>query len=156
MQRIGGAGAPLLVIDFAHTPDAIEKVLQALRPVAAARGGRLLIVFGAGGDRDPSKRALMGAAASRYADSIVLTSDNPRSEEPGAIIEAVRAGITVPCTVDPDRAAAIAGAVRDAAAADVVVLAGKGHETYQEVAGERRPFSDAACARMALAQREAR
>lgn len=156
MQRIGGDGAPLLVIDFAHTPDAIEKVLQALRPVAAARGGRLVIVFGAGGDRDPSKRALMGAAASRHADGVVLTSDNPRSENPGAILEAVRAGVTVPCTVEPDRAAAIAGAVRDAAAADVVVLAGKGHETYQEVAGERRPFSDAACARMALEQREAR
>ena len=156
MQRIGGDAAPLVVVDFAHTPDAIEKLLQALRPVAAARGGRLVIVFGAGGDRDPSKRALMGAVASRQADAVVITSDNPRSEDPQAVIEAIRAGVTIACTVEPDRAAAIGQAVRAARAADVVVLAGKGHETYQEIAGERRPFSDAACARTALAQREAR
>jgi UDP-N-acetylmuramoyl-L-alanyl-D-glutamate--2,6-diaminopimelate ligase len=155
MQRLGGDGVPLAVVDFAHTPDAIEKVLQALRPVAEARGGRLVIVFGAGGDRDPSKRSLMGALASRHADAIVLTSDNPRGEDPLAIIAAVRAGIDGPCTVEPDRAVAIGQALRDAAAADVVLLAGKGHETWQEVAGERRPFSDAACARAALAARGA-
>lgn len=153
MQRIGGEGEPLLVVDYAHTPDAIEKVLLALRPVAQARGGRLWIVFGAGGDRDPTKRMLMGAAASRHADGVVLTSDNPRSEDPQAIIEAVRAGVTVPCSVESDRAAAIAQAVHAAAAADVVVLAGKGHEAYQEIAGKRRPFSDATCAHEALRQR---
>lgn len=156
MQRIGGDGQPLLVVDYAHTPDAIEKALQALKPVALARGGELVIVFGAGGDRDPSKRALMGAAASRHADRVLLTCDNPRSEEPSAIIEAIRAGVTVRCAVEPDRASAIAQAVHDAAAADVVLLAGKGHEAYQEIAGERRPFSDAACARAALARRAAR
>jgi len=155
MQRIGGEGEPLLVVDYAHTPDAIEKVLQALRPVAAARGGRLVAVFGAGGDRDPSKRPLMGAAASRHADRVVLTCDNPRSEDPLAIIEAIRAGVTVPCVVEPDRGHAIGQAVREAACADVVLLAGKGHETDQEIAGERRPFSDSVCARAALVQRAA-
>lgn len=156
MQRIGGEGQPLVVVDYAHTPDALEKVLQALRPVAAARGGRLVAVFGAGGDRDSTKRALMGAAASRHADRILLTSDNPRSEGPMAIIEAIRAGVTIPCVVEPDRERAIAQAVREAASADVVLLAGKGHETTQEIAGERRPFSDEVCARAALAQRAAR
>jgi UDP-N-acetylmuramoyl-L-alanyl-D-glutamate--2,6-diaminopimelate ligase len=155
MQRLGGDRAPLVVVDFAHTPDAIEKVLQALRPVAEARGGRLVIVFGAGGERDPSKRSLMGAVAARHADAVVLTSDNPRSENPLAIIEAVRAGIPGDCVVEPDRAAAIAQTLRAAAVADVVLLAGKGHEAWQEVAGERRPFSDAACARAALAGRGA-
>jgi UDP-N-acetylmuramoyl-L-alanyl-D-glutamate--2,6-diaminopimelate ligase len=155
MQRIGGEGQPLVVVDYAHTPDAIEKVLQALRPVAAARGGQLVAVFGAGGDRDPTKRALMGAAASRQADRVVLTCDNPRSEDPMAIIEAIRAAVTVRCVVEPDRARAILQAVREAARADVVLLAGKGHETCQEIAGERRPFSDSACALAALAQRAA-
>ncbi|TAK48784.1 MAG: UDP-N-acetylmuramoyl-L-alanyl-D-glutamate--2,6-diaminopimelate ligase [Betaproteobacteria bacterium] len=153
MQRIGGEGEPLLVVDYAHTPDAIEKVLLALRPVAQARGGRLWIVFGAGGDRDPTKRRPMGAAASRHADGVVLTSDNPRGEDPQAIIEAIRAGVAAPCSVESDRAAAIAQAVHAAAAADVVVLAGKGHEAYQEIAGQRLPFSDAACAHEALRRR---
>lgn len=153
MQRIGGDSQPLLVVDYAHTPDAIEKVLQALRPVASARGGQLVAVFGAGGDRDPSKRALMGAAASRHADRIVLTSDNPRSENPATIIEAIRAGVSIPCVVEPDRGRAIVQAVRETASADVVLLAGKGHEQYQEIGGERRAFSDLACARAALAGR---
>ena len=150
MQRLGGDGRPLVFVDYAHTPDALEKVLQALRPVADARGGRLVAVFGAGGDRDPGKRAPMGAAASRHADGIVLTSDNPRSEDPLAVIAAVRAGVTTPHVEEPDRAAAIEGALRDARAADVVLLAGKGHETVQEIAGRKLPFSDADVARAAL------
>ena len=150
MQKLGGDGRPLVFVDYAHTPDALEKVLQALRPVADARAGELIVVFGAGGDRDATKRAPMGAAASRHADRVVLTSDNPRSEDPLAIIAAVRAGTTVPCVEQPDRAAAIEDAVRAARADDVVVLAGKGHETVQEVAARKLPFSDLAAATAAL------
>jgi UDP-N-acetylmuramoyl-L-alanyl-D-glutamate--2,6-diaminopimelate ligase len=152
MQRLGGDGRPLVFVDYAHTPDALEKVLQALRPVADARAGDLIAVFGAGGDRDPTKRAPMGAAASRHADRVVLTSDNPRNEDPLAIIGAVRAGVTVPCIEEPDRGAAIENALRGAHAADVVLLAGKGHETVQEVAGGKLPFSDVAFATEALAR----
>jgi len=150
MQRIGGDDRPLVVVDYAHTPDALEKVLQALRPVAAARGGRLAVVFGAGGDRDPAKRALMGAAASRHADRVVLTSDNPRSEDPLAIIEAIRAGVTAPYVIEPDRSAAIERTVRETQAADVILIAGKGHETVQEISGRQLPFSDAVVAAAAL------
>lgn len=153
MQRLGGAGEPLVVVDYAHTPDALEKVLQALRPVAAARGGRLVAVFGAGGERDRSKRAPMGAVAARLADRITLTSDNPRGEDPRAIIEAIRAGVAGPCEVEPDRARAIESALAQAAAQDVVLLAGKGHETWQEIAGRRLAFSDAQAARAALERR---
>jgi UDP-N-acetylmuramoyl-L-alanyl-D-glutamate--2,6-diaminopimelate ligase len=156
MQRLGGAGEPLIVVDYAHTPDALDKVLQALRPVAAARGGRRVVVFGAGGDRDPAKRPVMGEVASRLADRIVLTSDNPRGEDPLAIIAAVRAGLRVPHEVEPDRAQAIARAISEAAASDVVLLAGKGHETYQEIAGRRLAFSDLDEASAALAGRKAR
>ena len=152
MQRLGGAGQPLVFVDYAHTPDALEKVLQALRPVADARGGSLIAVFCAGGERDPGKRAPMGAAASRHADRLVLTSDNPRSEDPLAIIAAVRAGVTTSCVEEPDRASAIEGALREARAVDVVLLAGKGHESDQEVAGRKLPFSDVAAASAALAR----
>jgi UDP-N-acetylmuramoyl-L-alanyl-D-glutamate--2,6-diaminopimelate ligase len=151
MQRVGDA--PLTVVDYAHSPDALDKVLQALRPLAQARGGRLVIVFGAGGDRDRSKRAPMGVAASRFADRLVLTSDNPRSEDPLSILREVEAGVTAPRTVEPDRARAIALAIDEAADADVVLIAGKGHEPYQEVAGRREPFSDAEVAGAALARR---
>lgn len=153
MERIGDA--PLVVVDYAHTPDALEKVLQALRPVAEARGGRLAVVFGAGGDRDATKRPLMGAIAGRLADRVILTSDNPRSEDPRAILAAIRRGLQSAPEVEPDRARAIGLAVREAADADVVLIAGKGHETYQEVAGVKRPFSDAGEARKALAERNA-
>ena len=156
MQRLGGEGEPLVVIDYAHTPDALEKVLQALWPVAAARGGRLAAVFGAGGDRDRSKRPLMGAAAARYADRVVLTSDNPRGEDPLAIIAEIRAGVRGEPLVEADRGRAIERAVHEAAAGDVVLLAGKGHETWQEIAGERLPFSDADAARAALERWRAR
>src|SRR2546430_1890690 len=113
MQKIGEW--PLVVVDYAHTPDALEKVLQALRPVADARGGRLAAVFGAGGDRDVAKRPRMGAIAARLADHVIVTSDNPRSEDPLAIIAAVSAGIAEIHETEPDRARAIEKAVSEAA-----------------------------------------
>ena len=157
MQLLGGHGAPLAVIDYAHTPDALDKALRALRPVTQARGGRLWCLFGAGGDRDRGKRPLMAQAAERHADRVVLTSDNPRSEAPGAILQDLLAGLEQPAQalLIEDRAQAIAHTVAHAAAADVVLLAGKGHETTQEVAGRRFAFSDAFHARMALAARGA-
>ncbi len=140
-----GVSGPLSLVDYAHTPDALEQALQALRPLAAERGGRLWCVFGCGGDRDTSKRPLMGAVAERLADAVVLTSDNPRSELPEAILAQVRAGLSsqATCTVIEDRATAIRHAVMTASAHDVVLVAGKGHETTQEVAGVFHPFSDA-------------
>jgi UDP-N-acetylmuramoyl-L-alanyl-D-glutamate--2,6-diaminopimelate ligase len=152
MERVGEE--PLVVVDYAHTPDALEKVLHALRPVAQARGGRLVAVFGAGGDRDPAKRVLMGAAAARLADRVVLTSDNPRSEDPLAIIEAIRRGAPAG-EVEPDRRRAIEQAIAVAARSDVILVAGKGHESYQEIRGRREPFADQAVARTALARRGA-
>ncbi|NBD20856.1 UDP-N-acetylmuramoyl-L-alanyl-D-glutamate--2,6-diaminopimelate ligase [Aquabacterium fontiphilum] len=145
---------PLVVVDYAHTPDALEKALEALQPVAQARSGRLVCVFGCGGDRDPVKRPLMGRAAEQRADRVLLTSDNPRSEDPLAILQQIRAGLSEPAraAVVPDRRDAIARAVGDAAVQDVVLIAGKGHETYQEVAGVRTLFSDVDEARAALAQ----
>jgi len=151
MQRV--SEEPLVVIDYAHTPDALENVLQALRPVAAARGGRLAVVFGAGGDRDPSKRPLMGAIAARLADRVLVTSDNPRSEDPLAIIDQIRSAIPVAHEVEADRARAIERIISSAERKDVVLIAGKGHETYQEIAGRRIHFSDPEQARAALARR---
>jgi len=145
-----------VLIDYAHTPDAIEQVLATLRPVAQARAGRLWIVFGAGGDRDPGKRPQMGAAAARGADRIVVTSDNPRGEDPGRIIGQIIAGAGqagARLSQDEDRALAIDRTVLQAAAADVVLIAGKGHEQYQEVAGRRLAFSDLECASAALRRR---
>jgi UDP-N-acetylmuramoyl-L-alanyl-D-glutamate--2,6-diaminopimelate ligase len=143
-----------VVVDYAHTPDALEKVLQALRPIAAARGGRLAVVFGAGGDRDPAKRPLMGAIAARLADRVLVTSDNPRSEAPLAIISQVEKGIQRDHEVEPDRARAIEKIISTVEKNDVVLIAGKGHETYQEIAGRRQHFSDEEQARAALAQRQ--
>ena len=145
---------PLAVVDYAHTPDAIVNALRALRPLAESRGGRLWCVFGAGGNRDAGKRAPMAAAAEAHADLLVLTSDNPRNEDPAAIIAQLRAGLTrTPHLVEADRAKAIAAALRSADDADVVLIAGKGHETYQEIGGERHPFSDVEQAGRALAAR---
>jgi UDP-N-acetylmuramoyl-L-alanyl-D-glutamate--2,6-diaminopimelate ligase len=162
MERVLPAGVdasagPEVVVDYAHTPDALEKVLVALRPLAAARGGRLWCVFGCGGNRDATKRAPMGAVAERLADVVVLTSDNPRGERPGAILEQIAVGFAQPrrARVIEDRAAAIAGAIGEAHAHDVVLLAGKGHEDYQEVDGLRRPFSDVDEAARALRARAA-
>jgi UDP-N-acetylmuramyl-tripeptide synthetase len=153
-----GDGLPLAVVDYAHTPDALIQILQALRPLAAQRGGRLWCVFGCGGDRDPIKRPLMGEAAARYADQVVLTSDNPRGEDPLVIIEQIQRGLPAgsPVWVEPDRAQAIARVLQDAGAADVVLVAGKGHEDYQETAGVRRPFSDRQQVSAALQARAAR
>jgi len=151
MQRVGER--PLVVVDYAHTPDALEKVLQALRPVAQERRGKLAVVFGAGGDRDPAKRPLMGAVAARLADVVLVSSDNPRSEDPLAIISQIEKGIEGPHQIEADRARAIGKMIAQCAAEDVVLIAGKGHEDYQEIAGRRLPFSDAAVARAALAKR---
>lgn len=156
MQRLGAGAGPVVIVDYAHTPDALDKVLAALRPLAEARGGRLVVVFGAGGERDATKRPAMGAVAARRADRIVLTSDNPRSEDPLAIIAAIAKGIGRAHEVEPDRARAIARAIGEASAADVVLIAGKGHERTQEIAGRSLPFSDAAEAEAALAARSGR
>ncbi|WP_395822752.1 UDP-N-acetylmuramoyl-L-alanyl-D-glutamate--2,6-diaminopimelate ligase [Collimonas sp.] len=152
MQQFGGQDAPLVVIDYAHTPDALQKTLMTLRQVAQQRSGELWCVFGCGGDRDPGKRPQMGAVA-ELADHVIATSDNPRSEEPGAIIAQIIAGMKEPqnALALEDRAAAILWAVRHAARADVVLLAGKGHETYQEIKGKKLPFLDADHAAVALA-----
>lgn len=153
MQKVGGTNEPLVVVDYAHSPDALEKVLLALRPTAGVRGGRIVCVFGCGGDRDAGKRPIMGETAHRCADAVVLTSDNPRGEDPHAIIDQVRAGAGPDATVIVDRADAIRATVIGADARDIVVLAGKGHETYQEIRGTRFPFSDAAHAASALIDR---
>ena len=149
LQMVRRPGCPLVVIDYAHTPDALEKVLETLRGVLGTEG-RLICVFGCGGDRDPAKRPLMGEIATRLADLAVVTSDNPRSEDPAAIIDQVIAGAHPNYWTDPDRAAAIARAIREAGEQDVVLLAGKGHEIYQEIAGRRLPFSDARVAANAM------
>ncbi len=155
LQPLAAGGIEVLV-DYAHTPDALDQVLLALRPRADARGGRLWCVFGCGGDRDPGKRPLMGAVAARRADAVVLTSDNPRSEAPGAILANILAGITGhdEVRVIEDRREAIAHAVSAAQPGDLVLIAGKGAETYQEVAGQRHPFFDLEEARLALAARQ--
>ena len=154
MQTLGGTGEPLIVVDYAHSPDALEKVLTTLRETATVRGGKLVCVFGCGGDRDIGKRPLMGGIAERLADTVVLTSDNPRSENPQAIIAAIRAGMQTAPMIEADRALAIAQAVAQADAHDVILLAGKGHEPYQEIAGKRLPFSDIESGKSALAGRQ--
>jgi len=155
MQQVGGQDAPMVVIDYAHTPDALEKTLATLKQVAQERGGELWCVFGCGGDRDPGKRPQMGAIA-QIARHVLVTSDNPRSEEPASIIAQIVAGMDAnhPASTFQaieDRAAAILSAVRHAARPDVILVAGKGHEPYQEIKGRRMPFSDAEHAQLALA-----
>jgi len=158
MQRLGGGDAPLVVIDYAHSPDALEKALTALRS-AVKPGGELICVFGCGGDRDRGKRPEMGRIAATLADRVVVTSDNPRNEDPAAIAGEIVHGIRPTgkrrYAVELDRAAAIAMAVGDARAGDVVLLAGKGHESYQERAGVRAPFLDVEHATRALDARVA-
>jgi UDP-N-acetylmuramoyl-L-alanyl-D-glutamate--2,6-diaminopimelate ligase len=150
MQAFGGDRAPLVVVDYAHTPDALEKALESLREASVARGGKLICLFGCGGDRDPGKRPQMGAVAERLADRIVLTSDNPRHEDPQAIIDDILAGMRTRPAVEPDRKSAIRKVLQEADASDIVLLAGKGHETYQEISDQRQPFSDLEYARQAL------
>jgi UDP-N-acetylmuramyl-tripeptide synthetase len=153
----GDQSLPLVVVDYAHTPDAISHALAALRSQATQRGGRLWCVLGCGGDRDASKRPLMAAAAEAAADQVVLTSDNPRSESPEFILAAMVAGLRHPekAIIEVDRAVAIAQTLAHATTQDVVLLAGKGHESEQEIQGVRYPFSDVAQAREALQQRAA-
>lgn len=141
MQRFGGGQLPLVVVDYAHTPDALEKVLEALRPHVT---GRLLCLFGCGGDRDSGKRPLMAQVAERLADAVLVTDDNPRTEAPAQIVADIRAGFAKPEQVEfiHGRGQAIAQLIAAAKAGDVVVLAGKGHEDYQEINGVRQPFSD--------------
>jgi UDP-N-acetylmuramoyl-L-alanyl-D-glutamate--2,6-diaminopimelate ligase len=158
MQRVSSFAQPLVIVDYAHTPDALAQALVAVRPLTDARGGRLWAVFGAGGDRDPGKRAPMGAAASAAADIVVITSDNPRTENPLKIIEEVAAGAgsAGELVTEPDRGRAIGFAIERAAPADVIVIAGKGHEDYQVIGSEKRPFSDLVQARDAVARRAER
>lgn len=149
MQRFGAAGQPGVVVDYAHTPDALEQALLALRPHV---DGRLHCVFGCGGDRDRAKRPLMGRVAERLADRVILTDDNPRCEDGGAIVDAILDGMTDTASVlvQRDRARAIAAAVAGAAPGDLVLVAGKGHEDYQQVGDLRLPFSDTDAVRRAL------
>lgn len=153
MQRLGGGAQPLVVVDYAHTPDALEKVLQALRPHVQ---GELLCLFGCGGDRDRGKRPLMAQIAETLADRVLVTDDNPRTEEPAQIFADIRAGFTQAEAVQflHGRGEAIAQLIAAAKVGDVVVLAGKGHEDYQEIHGERQHFSDLEEAAKALAARE--
>ncbi len=143
-----------VIVDYAHTPDALEQLLLALKPHVE---GSLRLVFGCGGNRDQGKRALMGAVAERIADSIILTSDNPRDEVPLRIIEAIRSGMTGQSLslVEVDRAAAITAALDSAEAGDFVVIAGKGHEDYQEIQQQRFPFSDRECVERYYAAQQA-
>ena len=150
MNRLGGDGVrPLVVIDYAHTPDALEQALSSLR---AHAGARLACVFGCGGERDRGKRPMMARIAERYADQVIVTDDNPRGEDGDAIVAGIMAGFAAPeaVQVERDRAQAIARAIARAGAQDVVLVAGKGHEPYQEIAGVRHPFDDTEVARAAL------
>ncbi|MCL2871549.1 MAG: UDP-N-acetylmuramoyl-L-alanyl-D-glutamate--2,6-diaminopimelate ligase [Betaproteobacteria bacterium] len=153
LQRLGNKEQPIVVIDYAHTPDALDRVLQTLR-ATLKDGQRLFCVFGCGGDRDPGKRPLMGTIAAKWADRVWVTNDNPRSESPTAILAAIEEGLRsidgASWSVEADRAAAIAQAMAAARVGDVVLIAGKGHEPYQEIAGVRHPFLDADVATRAL------
>lgn len=157
MQLLGGVGEPLVVVDYAHTPDALAKVLEAARDAATRRGGRLVCIFGCGGERDPGKRVLMGEAAAALADHVVVTSDNPRGEDAAAIAAMVLEGAGPGARCELDRNEAIRTALDEANGDDVVVVAGKGHESWQEIDGVRHPHSDATAVRAALdARRSAR
>jgi len=151
LESLGGGRLPRVVIDYAHTPDALDQVLRTL--AETGRGGRLICVFGCGGERDRGKRPLMGAVATRVADRVIVTSDNPRREDPARIIADIVAGARGTPQIEPDRARAIALAVSEAARGDIVLIAGKGHEVYQEIGGRRIAFSDRVVARRALTRR---
>ncbi len=155
MECVTMPHAPMVAVDYAHTPDALDKVLAALRPTANARGGNIWCVFGCGGDRDASKRPLMAAAAQQGAHHVVVTSDNPRNESPEVIIAQIVAGISASnhLKIQADRALAIEETIQLADPRDVVLLAGKGHEDYQEIAGKKYPFSDLMHAKHALKKR---
>ncbi|HSM11382.1 MAG TPA: UDP-N-acetylmuramoyl-L-alanyl-D-glutamate--2,6-diaminopimelate ligase [Lysobacter sp.] len=152
MNRLGGDGLPLVVIDYAHTPDALEQALASLR---AHGPERLACVFGCGGERDRGKRAQMAAVAQAHADRVIVTDDNPRREDGDAIVAEILSGFQRPqqVVVQRDRAAAIALAIGEAGPHDIVLVAGKGHETYQEIAGVQHPFDDSDIARRCLQAR---
>jgi UDP-N-acetylmuramoyl-L-alanyl-D-glutamate--2,6-diaminopimelate ligase len=149
MEILGGGRAPRVVVDYAHTPDALERVLATLRELSA---GQVWCVFGCGGGRDRGKRPLMGEIAGRYAQHIVLTDDNPRTEDPAAIVADIRAGLAghPGVVVEHRRDIAIARAVQSASSGDVVLVAGKGHETAQTIGKETRPFDDRVAVTAAL------
>lgn len=160
MQQMGGGDQPLVVVDYAHTPDALEKVLATLREIfptgfeanagSKTRNPRLICVFGCGGERDRGKRPLLGAVATRLADEVIITSDNPRKEDPHVIIGEIAAGAGGNFHIEEDRATAIYRAIQGAHKGDVVLIAGKGHEAYQEIDGEKLPFDDGEVARRIL------
>ena len=150
MQTLGGNGRPAVVVDYAHTPDALEKVLHTLREVTTPGGGKLICVFGCGGDRDRGKRPMMGTVAAKLADVSIVTSDNPRGENPQEIIAAIVSAMAGNYQVIEDRAQAIALAIKTAQAVDTVLIAGKGHEEYQEIKGVKYPFSDIDVAKASL------
>ncbi|WKZ56877.1 MAG: UDP-N-acetylmuramoyl-L-alanyl-D-glutamate--2,6-diaminopimelate ligase [Bdellovibrionota bacterium] len=139
LQRVPG-GSPLTFIDYAHTPDALDRALTTLRPLVGAH--QLWVVFGCGGDRDRTKRPIMASVAAKRADQVVITSDNPRTEDPAEIIREIREGIETPAYCDVDRSRAIAYTLAHAAKGDIVLIAGKGHEDYQIIGKEKRRFSD--------------
>lgn len=152
--RVPGVPGPAVYVDYAHTPDAVERALEALRPSVPA-GGKLIVVLGCGGDRDPHKRPLMGEAASRFADRFYATSDNPRTEDPEAIVEQMIAGVVAGSQLvrEVDRAAAIARAIAEASTQDIVLIAGKGHEDYQILGTQKIHFDDREQAQQALRAR---
>jgi UDP-N-acetylmuramoyl-L-alanyl-D-glutamate--2,6-diaminopimelate ligase len=151
MQRLGSVQQPTVIVDYAHTPDALEKVLQALREISAEADGKVFCVFGCGGDRDRGKRAMMGLVAEKYSDFCIVTSDNPRGENPREIIAEIVSGMNADNhEIIVDRAAAIQSAIRHARQGDTVLIAGKGHEDYQEINGIKHPFSDVSVAQQAL------
>jgi UDP-N-acetylmuramoyl-L-alanyl-D-glutamate--2,6-diaminopimelate ligase len=150
----GGARAPLAIVDYAHSPDALENALRAAR---AHCRGRLRVVFGCGGERDAGKRPLMGKIAAELADEVIVTDDNPRSEDPGRIVADILAGIAAgaPVAIEHDRALAIRAALERSRPEDVVLIAGKGHEDYQIVGRSRRAFRDQVVVEAELARRPA-
>ena len=156
MQTVGGGTRPLVVVDYSHTPDALTKALLALRELTRNRASRarhpprIICVFGCGGERDRGKRPLMGHVAARLADWVIITNDNPRGEDPLAILDDILAGVESDGQVELDRRRAITHAIDTARRHDIVLIAGKGHETYQETNGVRRPFSDVAVAQAAI------
>lgn len=153
LQAVGDGADIRVIVDYAHTPDALERAIRALKETDNA--GALWVLFGCGGDRDPGKRAEMGAIACQFADRVIVTSDNPRSEAPEAIIDDILRGCDDSPIVESDRAAAIALVIAEAKVGDIVLIAGKGHETYQEIDGVRLPFNDAEHAVQNLQQRQA-
>lgn len=154
MVNQGDEDHPLMVVDFAHTPDALQKSLEALRGIADARGGKLVCIFGCGGNRDTKKRPEMGSIAIEFADQVVITSDNPRYEDPELIMDQIMSGISSSCMTKvvryADRATAILTSVRQSKKQDVLLVAGKGHESTQEIAGKKIPFSDIDHIRLAI------